>query len=332
MYPDDALDRVEVTKKTRSKLGRTDWSSIEIAIECKMDATAGDPFDDTRADNHYEPEADSRRKVLGQVLNYAELVFERQHRTAQYMLLFLGEFARIIRIDRAGLYVTSKFNYRTDGTKLAAFLHHYTGLAAAERGHDITAVRLHPKSKEAEHMRERVKNIAPGDYVAEKFAKLLDPEWPWWKLEVTDELNRRNKRFFLVGKPHFQAPGVAGRATRGYIALDADSPSGDFVYLKDAWRVVSKNIDKEGAVLKALSTHRVQYVPTLICHGDIPGQKTESQAVWQKRHPKEKCHMKHHQHYRLVTKEVGKPLEEVSGGPELMKVMFCAVSGECTPL
>lgn len=326
MYPNDALDRVEVTTETPSKLGRTDWSSIEIAIECKMDATAGDPFDET--DDFNEPEADTRRKVLGQVLNYAEKVFDRQHRTAQYMLLFLGNFARIVRVDRAGIYATSKFNYRTEGTKLAAFLHHYVNLAAAERGHDTTAVRVLPESKEGQRMLDRVKNIDAKDYVAKRFEKLLDREWPWWMLEVTDELDKKKKRRFLVGKPHFQAPGVAGRATRGYIALDADSDSDDFVYVKDAWRVVSKNIEKEGAILEELSAHRVQYVPTLVCHGDIPGQKTESQAVWKKHHPKEKCHMKHHQHYRLVTKEVGKPLEEVSSGNELMKVMYCAVLGE----
>ncbi len=329
MYPDSALDRLEISPD--NKFGRTDWSSVEIAIECKMAATAGDPFDGSIDTD--EPVAVSRRKVLGQILSYAELVFQHQHRTCQYMLLFLGKFARIVRIDRAGIFATEKFSYRKEGTKLAKFLHYYTGRSATDRGHDITAVRLDPNSDDAKRMKTRVAHVKTDDYVGRQFKASLDEDWPWWRLEVTDERDENKKRYFLVGKPHFRASGVAGRTTRGYIAIDAEVKNNEFVnnefvYLKDAWRVVSDNIDKEGAVLEVLREHKVEHVPTPICHGDIPGQETKTQEVWPRYHDGEKCYLKHHQHYRLVVKEVGKPLEEFSTGLSLLTAILCAVTGE----
>ncbi|KAI0359651.1 hypothetical protein OH77DRAFT_1047033 [Trametes cingulata] len=321
MYPDAALSRVNVAGE--KDFGRTDWSSVEIAIECKSSATSGDPFDEC-IDND-EPNADSRRKVLGQILSYMELVFDRQHRTFQYMILFLGNFARILRVDRSGIFATHKFSYREEDTKLVRFLWHYSRLSPEARGHDTTAVRLHPRSKEANRMRNRVKNVAEDDYVAQSFKKLLDEDWPWWKLEVSNETNPKEPQYYLVAKPHFQAPGVAGRATRGYIALPAKHKDDTFVYLKDAWRVVSDDIDKEGVILETLRQHQVQYIPSLLCHGDVAGQETKTQAVWSRLFPGETCYLKRHQHYRLVVKEVGKPLEDFTNGAELVQALWCCL-------
>ncbi|KAI0359641.1 hypothetical protein OH77DRAFT_1420183 [Trametes cingulata] len=322
LYPSSAIPRLGITED--GGFGRTDWSSVEIAIECKMHATDHDPFDERMVNE--EPNAETRRSVLGQILSYMELIFRRQQRTFQFMLLFIGGYARIVRVDRSGLFATKKFNYRAEGNKLAVFLWRYSRLTAALRGHDPTAVRLEPDSPEAQRMRNRVKTVAPDDYVAQAFKNLLDEEWAWWKLEVPDETDPTKSRFFLVAKPHFQAPGVVGRATRGHIALEATPGAGDdFVYLKDAWRVVVDTIQKEGVILEKLREKKVRYVPTLVCHGDIPGQKTVSQAVWPKYHPGQTCKLKKHQHYRLVVEEVGKPLDQFKNSYELIVALWCCV-------
>ncbi|KAI0669720.1 hypothetical protein C8Q78DRAFT_977445 [Trametes maxima] len=306
MYPNDGLDHLGQANEDGYR--RMNWSWIDIAIECKMNSTDDDPFDEAR-DTH-EPVAAGRREVLGQVLDYIRLVFHYQQRTCQFMVLFLGDMARILRIDRSGIFATRKFNYRdeTAGLKLARFFWNYALLPAAVRGHDTTATRLDPHGPDAEHMREQVKNLDHDDYVRAMLADTLDEQWPWWKLEVPD-MERGESRSFLVGKPHFAASGVAGRATRGYVALDASKPDGPPVYLKDAWRVVSDDIEQEGSVLKTLHKHNVQFIPTPVCHGDLVGQKTRTQAVWPVYHPEKECPLKTHQHYRLVVKEVGKPLE-----------------------
>ncbi|KAI0359642.1 hypothetical protein OH77DRAFT_1518030 [Trametes cingulata] len=323
LYPSSAIPRLGITED--GGFGRTDWLSVEIAIECKMHATDHDPFDERMVNE--EPNAETRRSVLGQILSYMELIFRRQQRTFQFMLLFIGGYARIVRVDRSGLFATKKIDYRAEGNKLAVFLWRYSRLSAALRGHDTTAVRLEPDSPEAQRMRDRVKTVAPDDYVAQAFKNLLDEEWAWWKLTVPDEVDATKSRVFLVAKPHFQAPGVVGRATRGHIALEATPGAGDdFVYLKDAWRVVVDTIQKEGVVLEKLRENDVPHVPTLVCHGDIAGQRTVSQAVWPKYHPGEECKLKEHQHYRLVVKEVGKPLDQFENGYELVLALWCCIT------
>ncbi|KAI0365606.1 hypothetical protein BV20DRAFT_728976 [Pilatotrama ljubarskyi] len=322
MYSKTAIPKLGIAED--GGFGRTDWSSIEIAIECKMHPTEDDPFDERTVCD--EPNAATRRKVLGQILSYMELIFRRQQRTFQFMLLFIGGFVRIIRVDRSGLFATQQIDYRKDGNKLAVFLWRYARLSAALRGHDTTAVRLEPNSAEAQRMRDRVKTVAEDDYVAQAFKDLLDEDWAWWKLEVPDETDAEKSRFFLVAKPHFQAPGVAGRTTRGHIALEATPGAGDdFVYLKDAWRVVMDGIEKEGVVLEKLREKDVNYVPTLVCHGDMAGQETRSQAVWPKYHPGQECKLKRHQHYRLVVQEVGKPLDQFSNGYQLVFALWCCL-------
>ncbi|KAI0645268.1 hypothetical protein C8Q79DRAFT_927481 [Trametes meyenii] len=325
MYLSDIAKKL--TTEGQGNFGRTAWSWVEISIECKMNAVNDDPFNEDL--EGHEPNAETRRHVLGQILSYAEYVFNHQQRMFQYMLLFLGDYARIVRIDRAGIFITKKFSYkRTYGGRIAEFLQHYAARSPADRGHDTTAVRLDPKSGDAGKMRARVKQVDEDDYVAALFKKQLRDDWPWWKLEVPDELTGETRRY-LVGKPHFQAPGVAGRATRGYVALEAEPVGGQkarFVYLKDAWRVVSDDIDKEGTVLQELRAHQVPCVPTLICHGDIPRQRTRTQEVWPKHHPGKECSLKTHQHYRVVVEEIGKPLEEFSNGFQLVQAFLCCVT------
>ncbi|KAJ2965828.1 hypothetical protein NUW54_g13986 [Trametes sanguinea] len=58
----------------------TRWSSIELSIECKTESTQQDPLEDRGSPP--EAEADKRQDVLGQVMCYAVLVFDNQHRRA----------------------------------------------------------------------------------------------------------------------------------------------------------------------------------------------------------------------------------------------------------
>ena len=322
---------------------RINWSRVELTIECKVPQTSKDPFDESEPDN--EATADERKKTLAQIFSYAALVFRHQQRTFHYMILFLGHYARVIRYDRAGVYTTTKYDYVQKGSQLVEFLLNFASSDRAGRGFDTTAHRIELTSDLGTNMRQwGQKQRGKDDYAQDMWNKSLDDKYPWWKLEVhTEDSGRRDSsdpssgpstapaiRTFVVGKPHFQAPGLACRATRGYVALEVDTndePLGDFVYLKDAWRVVGKNIQKEGAVLELLKSHEVQYTPTPICHGDLPDQVTKSQAIWQETHTEGKCSMKTHQHYRLVVKEVGKPLAEFETGFQLILAIYCCVIG-----
>ncbi|KAI0767026.1 hypothetical protein C8Q74DRAFT_1203896, partial [Fomes fomentarius] len=312
----------------KTRFAATDWSTLEIPIEAKTSINA-DPFSSKDPDG--VPDSEERKKTFGQILSYSELLFQNQHRNFHFLVLFLGHFSRIVRIDRSGIFATERFNYVNDpDNKLPTFLRKYSELSRKQRGHDPTVERVKPGL--AKRMRDTLTAAqkaaaASGDgdnHVLKLFGDSLKDDYPWWKLQVHDEITGKIMSY-AVAKPHFQAPGVRGRGTRGYVALPINSNGtlGDkFVYLKDAWRVKHEAIAKEGATLKYLNDNEILYVPTLLCHGDLPGQVTQAPDVWKDLHPGEVCPLKDHQHYRIVVKEVGKPLSEVECGSQLFKALY----------
>ncbi len=347
---------------------RNVWSALELGIKCKLDASM-DPLDEREDDN--ESTAEGCKDVWAQLLSYTALVFKFQKRLFHHIVVFFGRYARIIRFDHSGIVATEKIDYTKDGARLTQFFVRYGRFQSKNRGHDPTATRINGKDSDmaglATAMHKYGQEVAeqrPKDHVPALFNKTLDEQWPWWKLEVYDEITDWC-HFFAVGKPHFYSGGVVGRGTCGYIAVPLDedntptplrirkdgrptplskdddpSPmdaghekSKDvyFVYLKDAWRVNHPSIEKEGAVLRVLNQHKVHFVPTLLCHGDLAGQDTLSYAKWPTYHANQESHdcpLKAHQHYRLVVAEVGKPLSEFTHGRELVTAILCCVIGE----
>lgn len=320
-----------------------DWTTIEMYIECRSDLVSGDPFYESQPNNAQD--AQERQEVLSQILICAQLVYDNQQRTHQFMLIFLGTSARIVYVDRSGIFATKKFDYKNDATHVVEFVWRLARLDPSQRGHDTTAERVPHSSTVGKAMKAIAEKVPDDseDYAYVQFKKLLNSSSTWWRLTVKDELaaeGAKKERKFLVGKPHFSAPGVSGRGTRGYIALDVDSLSFDagglslavngvalnadklgtprFVYLKDTWRVVHEDIDKEGTILRTLNGFDVPYVPTVLHHGDL-GQVTVSPQLW--------VTLKKHSHYRLVVKEVGKPLETFDTGEELIGVIYSCVIG-----
>ncbi|TBU38476.1 hypothetical protein BD309DRAFT_874282 [Dichomitus squalens] len=334
MYP---VDNVPEAANTATYPG-VDWSYLELPMECKTSSTEQDPFDEERGG---EPVGDKRKDVLGQILSYAELVFQRQQRMFFFMVIFLGDYARIARFDHSGVFATHKFEYKTKNSPLVKFLYGYSRLSAVERGHDPTATRILSTDPLYKNMEERAlakKTEDPHDYVRDLFKHTLKYSRPWWKLEVHEQRKDDAGRDlepvihkFAVGAPYFQAPGVAGRFTRGYIALPVNDKGGidddaTFVFLKDAWRVDHPEIEQEGEILRYLNQRKVPYVPTLVCHGDL-GQVTTSQDHWKELHPEvKKVPLKTHSLYRVVVKEVGLPLEAFSDSSfELCQILACCI-------
>ncbi|KAI1791218.1 hypothetical protein LXA43DRAFT_446977 [Ganoderma leucocontextum] len=247
-------------------------SAVELSIEVKLEEVSDDPFDDEAVT--FQPASTERKKNLGQVLSYSSLVFDHQQRTHHFSIVVLGQCARIVRWDRAGALVTEKFNYVEHPSMLGRFLWRFAHMSAAQRGHDTTANRVLTTSDDYRLMRERAdvpQKNAQG-HVVNEHARLLfkasvsNSSAQWWKLRVDD---RAGPRYFLVGEPHFRASGLAGRATRGYVAVDLADPRGALVFVKDAWRVAHEGIEREGHILRYLNEKKVDRVPTLVCHGDV---------------------------------------------------------------
>ncbi|EIW53056.1 uncharacterized protein TRAVEDRAFT_53473 [Trametes versicolor FP-101664 SS1] len=103
-------------------------------------------------------------------------------------------------------------------------------------------------------------------YVREMFRESLKKGWPRYKIRVG-----KDKRVFLVGRHIFCSSSMFGRATRGYIAVDARTRR--FVFLKDSWRPYYEGVEPEGTYLAMFANQHDMVVPTLICHGDVEGQR-----------------------------------------------------------
>ncbi|KAM5542896.1 hypothetical protein V8D89_003280 [Ganoderma adspersum] len=325
-----------------------------------------DPSDDASTAGSLDQQQDDvelATEAWAQLLSYTALVFKFQKRLFHYSVIFFGHYARIVRFDRSGIVVTEKIDYTTDdgGVHLTQFFVRYGKFQSTDRGHDPSTTRVDDElARDMRKYGQAAAEQCPNDHVPPLFKKTLDEQWPWWKLKVYDEVTE-SSHYFAVGKPHFFSGGIVGRGTCGYIAVpldennkptplrirkdgkttllnkDDDSAPLDtdggksrdvyFVYLKDTWRVDHPGMELEGAVLLALNQTEVQYVPTLLFHGDL-AQDTLSYNNWSIYHPDEDpqgCPLEAHQHYRLVIAEVGKPLSEFANGVELIVAILCCV-------
>ncbi|RPD57731.1 hypothetical protein L227DRAFT_222441 [Lentinus tigrinus ALCF2SS1-6] len=307
---------------------QANWSAVEVFIECKPESTQDDPFDDKAV--KFLPSSERRKENLGQIMSYASTIFQSQHRKHQFSVVLLGDMARIIRWDRSGVVATEKFNYREEPSKLGRFFWRLCHMSAVQRGHDKTVEEVYTDSIEYKNIMlpraqtpivDEATGIELGQHARLLFAESLRTAKMCYKINMHDG---QCERSFLVGAPHFLSPELAGRGTRGYVAIDCSDPKGPFVYLKDAWRVEHEDIEPEGNVLKYLNDgKKVEGVPTLVCHGDIKDrmgdQVTDSQEVWKTVHPdRQDCPLKTHRHYRIVVKEVGLSMSRFRNAAELV--------------
>ncbi|KAI1788185.1 hypothetical protein LXA43DRAFT_648416 [Ganoderma leucocontextum] len=267
-----------------------DWGNQVLPVEFKA---VDDPFDDTQ--DNISTSAGKRKMARGQIITYSELLHAVQQRTALFMLVVIGQRARFTRWDRSGTVVTRVFNYVKDWKFFCDILWRIGNCSSTQLGLDPTATRVYDSDPDyvtmfkaanmentVDHAERVLKDgkLPEGEfeYVRKMFKASLKPNWPRYRVEVPDGEGCRK---FLIGKPAFLAKGMAGRGTRGYVALDC--ATGRFVWLKDAWRANYELVDQEGDILTALNQAQVYNVPTMICHGDIKGQSTETPDWWERK-------------------------------------------------
>ena len=309
----------------------SDWLYIELSVLYRaQDAYADhDPFDDIHV---YSPAMNrDRLDVLQDMCSRVKRVLYVQQRRAFFFLLVLGDDARLVRFDIAGITATKRFNYKANPDNLTDLLSRFSCATADERGHDTSAHLIDPKGEIGKMMRGLGLRF-PGESVAlGYFHASLDVSWSWWRLEIYDEVSSEIKPF-AVGKPHYCSVDVFAHATRGYIALDLTT--GHLVYLKDSWRPTGGmgSSVKEGAVLKILNEHHVPNIPTALCQGDLPGQVSTSQDVAASSEVAHLGRTTSYVHYRFAMKEVGKPVDEFENGFQLISIIRDCVEGEYSAL
>ncbi|KAI0363446.1 hypothetical protein BV20DRAFT_144220 [Pilatotrama ljubarskyi] len=274
------------------------WVNQLVSVRFIRHDTDKDPFEDR--DDAEAPNL-CHMKARKHVVAYAEQIFRIQQRTALFMLLVIGRNCRFVRWDRSGVIATPSMDYVSEPGVLCDLIWRM-GMQSNQRlGVDPSATRLYPDDEEYKLMDEftvdhatdlasneriltdeevKADNPLVFDYVRRSFCFSLKKEWPRYRLQVPCGGHTRS---FLVGRPMFCHNGMAGRGTRGYIALDVERKR--FVWLKDAWRTHYEVEDQEGSVLLQLNAKSIRFVPTLVCHGDIQEETTVTPEVWEEQNP-----------------------------------------------
>ncbi len=273
------------------------WFDQIVPFEFRRHLPGIDPFEDIQSSDASGEVKRSRARIFDEISACAELLIASQHRVFLFMFLVIGRRFRLLRWDRAGVLVTPSVDYFDNPAILHNYLSRLSHLKDDSLGFDPTATPVSPKDVDFLRMdRAALPDVTDVDhserdleddeacgpvtftYVRSLFRASLGSDWPRYRLEVPDG---DQKRSFLVGKPAFRAGDVAGRGTRGYVALDCTSRR--FVWLKDAWRLSYKVADREGEILERLNAANVNNVPTLVCHGDIANQTTITADWWERK-------------------------------------------------
>ncbi|CDO76373.1 hypothetical protein BN946_scf185011.g37 [Trametes cinnabarina] len=146
--------------------GKPDWTHIRLFIEFKRNGPALDPFDDAKSDAP-EADAESRKAIRNQLINYALVIRNQQHRLFLYSLFVNGPEFRLMRWDHAGIIVTKKRNYAQDPRLLLSFLAWFDSLSDEQQGLDPTA-RLLKKTSRAYMLMDELARNDPSDMLYEE--------------------------------------------------------------------------------------------------------------------------------------------------------------------
>ncbi|KAI0668377.1 hypothetical protein C8Q78DRAFT_980056 [Trametes maxima] len=337
--------------------GQPHWAKQMLLIQFRLGSE-----DDLYAESVGSDDDKERAKRREELSAYVGHVLAHQQRTALFALLVHGTKMRLSRWDRAGTLFTEPFDYVDQPKLLRDIMWGFSSLSKEEQGIDATATALNPDSEEYKLMDELAQPqdtdlpenegesfVLPSKktprvfaYVRNMFASSLQDGWQRWKLLMPTKKGKP-ARAFLVGKPSFIAPGLEGRGTRGYVAVDCELRR--FVFLKDVWRPHDERVEVEGEVLRKLRRAGVKNVPTLVCDAeldqetwrlpyptttsvDISGKRCEVPRPPQRRRNTVPLtgvpgtiRSKPLRHYRIVVEEVCMPLSNFKTGRQLVSVI-----------
>ena len=365
------VDAAIYPRRKHPRDGRPHWGRQRALIEFKRGGTENDPYQDFDGD----AQAKKPTEVRGQLASYSAYSFARQQRTANFLFLIIGETARITRWERGGTIFTEAFNYVEDPDLMCEFLWRFSLLSKEDQGLDPTAKLLTRSCNQFKLMDRIAQGPLDGEpedicadegttvplpvassvgvfkYVRERFAASLADDAPRYRLSVPTD--GEGNKYYLVGKPVFEASSMVGRGTRGYIAVDVHTKQ--FVWLKDVWRAYYINVHPEGEILSKLHQANVSRIPTLLYAGDLR-QETQMHRHWKQdsevqdsgetsggsRGSKRDCsgaskstdknqhkqpRIRRLSHYRLIVKEVGLRLEEIKSSRKHIQVVSDCVEG-----
>ncbi|OBZ73823.1 hypothetical protein A0H81_06330 [Grifola frondosa] len=178
---------------------RPNWIHQSMWIEFKKKGRKDDAFNDA-AKKLFEVDSQHAAQVRGQLIAYAEMAMNRQHRTHLYSVYVMHKFARLIRWDRAGAVVSEKFDYKKNPEILGEFFWRFSHMTDEAQGYDPTAQLVNPRTKLFRLMDKmaETKLPEPFDYIREAFAQSIEGGGP--DTSSQSKTKRRGRVTFWLGR------------------------------------------------------------------------------------------------------------------------------------
>ncbi|KAI0074587.1 hypothetical protein K474DRAFT_1709715 [Panus rudis PR-1116 ss-1] len=306
------------------------WYRLQFFAEVYRD-DSHDPFLEFFRDSNRDydirgKEVDFDTKEMHQrLIRNLTRQFAHQHRTFTFVVVVFGRYARFLRVDRAGIVVSSAINYVANPSLLSRFLRRFSSLSPVERGFDPCAHLATPEEQAllTEGIHQYMRLVESGQ------ARLL-PE------------STGVNSFYVVQNSFTPERNFFGRGTRGFVAQklhDHDISQSDpialaksLVFLKDSWYAADESGQSEGDVYLDLQEFDIAHIPNVFAAGSVYSsaaayesddpQSTTTDAWaydphrWRRTHSYPRLYI----HYRVV-QELLFPLSTVSHARELIRVM-----------
>ncbi|KAI0075719.1 hypothetical protein K474DRAFT_1646223 [Panus rudis PR-1116 ss-1] len=326
------------------------WSQMEFFAYTDSDESH-DPFRPVFSSGNHVlrgTQGDSWKDAHERLTTYLASQLSRQHRTFTFALSFFGRLLRFLRIDRAGVIVSSVVNYIENPRILAEFFWRYSHMSPTERGFDPCVVPASDADRRdlTRAVFQYVRHVDAGQARRlPNILRTLSKDYPAYKVSVMTGSSGVQTNY-IIRRSFTDTRSLFGRGTRGFVALKLDENGTDtasddlsknLVFLKDSWRLNEENMEVEGAIYEDLRGHGVPHLPTVLAAGDVysgyaqddPPQQTISKewATMCQRWNRRDVHLHTYVHHRLVQK-LAYPLDTVSNARELIHVMRDALT--CT--
>lgn len=359
-YPDtpqaraayEYLGESTANEQRRKFLACCAWAWMGLFIECKRSEASAAYHFSTSGFLRNTKEGEVSR---AQVAKYAAEIQFRQHRTHLFSLYMCDSKVRAQRWDRSGCTVTKPLDLKKDGKKFLDLLYRFGQLSETQLGHDPT-VQLATKAEIAKILRYKSANPileqyrdfmthSLNEYPLVKVSILSSPAHPAANchpqmhvkpLHVDAASTRRSTRsaskakIFLIGQPVSGHCSPIGRCTRAYVGFDFQT--NELAFIKDCWRPNAEGVHPEVETYKRLREHNVSYVATAIAGGDVESSDNSPQRTETDRRLPASARQSERIHTRLVTKEVGIPLNSYPIARDLVDLVYQALVGKLTAL
>ena len=328
--------------KNASKDGVTSFQRIELFVEFKR-GSGSDPFAETDkpgGPEQFHKYSEATCATRGQMTVYSTHMQMYQFRTCVFSVGIFDKVARLFRWDRAGAIVSAPIEYSKKGNReLSEFFYRFNLMDSAQRGWDPSVCDATPEDADAftQAIRTAVggKNAALLESLLESVG---DPgDYPRKKINVIYGAGEEDQASYIVGRSSVSAKSPTGRATRGYVAMNAKTKK--LVFLKDSWRLDMTEVKPEGHWYKRLEGG--EYIAAFAHGSDVgcikqggkvkKGGKVRPQCTITQHHSKTWGRLERmmgYIHHRTVQSEFYIPLKMFKDSKNLTQIMYDALLGK----